>query len=56
MGLGLMILTILEGEDAKTEARRLIALAQGSKAIIEIVSTIIVYKFTNLTRDEIEVN
>ncbi len=54
MGLGLIVLTTLEGEDAKTEAKRLIALAQGSKAIIEIVSTIIVYKFTNLTRDEVD--
>jgi predicted transposase/invertase (TIGR01784 family) len=54
IGLGLMVLTTLEGEDAKTEAKRLIALAQGSKAIIEIVSTIIVYKFTNLTRDEVD--
>jgi predicted transposase YdaD len=49
-----MVLTTLEGEAATTEAKRLIALAQGSKAIIEIVSTIIVYKFTNLTRDEVD--
>jgi predicted transposase/invertase (TIGR01784 family) len=54
IGLGLMVLTTLEGDAAKTEARRLIALAQGSRAIIEIVSTIIVYKFTNLTRDEVD--
>jgi predicted transposase/invertase (TIGR01784 family) len=54
IGLGLMVLTTLEGEAATTEAKRLIALAQGSKAIIEIVSTIIVYKFTNLTRDEVD--
>jgi predicted transposase/invertase (TIGR01784 family) len=54
MGLGLMVLTTLEGDAAKTEAKRLIALAQGSKAIIEIVSTIIVYKFTNLTREEVD--
>jgi predicted transposase/invertase (TIGR01784 family) len=54
IGLGLMVLTTLEGEAAKTEAKRLIAVAQGSKAIIEIVSTIIVYKFINLTRDEVD--
>jgi predicted transposase/invertase (TIGR01784 family) len=54
IGLGLMVLTTLEGDAAKTEARRLIALAEGSRAIIEIVSTIIVYKFTNLTRDEVD--
>jgi predicted transposase/invertase (TIGR01784 family) len=53
-GLGLMVLTTLEGDAAKTEARRLIALAEGSRAIIELVSTIIVYKFTNLTRDEVD--
>jgi predicted transposase YdaD len=44
----------LEGDAAKTEARRLIALAEGTRAIIELVSTIIVYKFTNLTRDEVD--
>lgn len=53
-GLGLMVLTTLEGDAAKTEARRLIALAEGTRAIIELVSTIIVYKFTNLTRDEVD--
>ncbi len=54
IGLGLMVLTTLEGDAAKTEAKRLIALADRSKAIIEIVSTIIVYKFTNLTREEVD--
>ncbi len=54
IGLGLMVLTTLEGEAAKTEAKRLIAVAQGSRDIIEIVSTIIVYKFINLTRDEVD--
>jgi predicted transposase YdaD len=49
-----MVLTTLEGDAAKTEARRLIALAEGTRAIIELVSTIIVYKFTNLTRDEVD--
>jgi predicted transposase YdaD len=44
----------LEGDAAKIEARRLIALAEGTRAIIELVSTIIVYKFTNLTRDEVD--
>jgi predicted transposase YdaD len=44
----------LEGDAAKTEARRLISLAEGSRAIIELVSTIVVYKFTNLTRDEVD--
>jgi predicted transposase/invertase (TIGR01784 family) len=54
-GLGLMVLTTLEGEEAKSEAKSLIQRAQGSRAIIELISTIIVYKFGNLTRDEVDV-
>jgi predicted transposase/invertase (TIGR01784 family) len=54
-GLGLMVLTTLEGEKAKSEAKSLIQRAQGSRAIIELISTIIVYKFGNLTRDEVDV-
>jgi predicted transposase/invertase (TIGR01784 family) len=54
-GLGLMVLTTLEGDRAKTEARGLIERAQGSRAIIDLVSTIIVYKFSNLSRDEVDV-
>jgi predicted transposase/invertase (TIGR01784 family) len=53
-GLGLMVLTTLEGEKAKSEARGLIQRAEGSRDIIELVSTIIVYKFSNLTRDEVD--
>jgi predicted transposase/invertase (TIGR01784 family) len=54
-GLGLMVLTTLEGEQAKSEARGLIQRSQGSRDIIELVSTIIVYKFSDLTRDEVAV-
>jgi predicted transposase/invertase (TIGR01784 family) len=54
-GLGLMVLTTLEGERATTEARGLIDRAQGSRSIIDLVSTIIVYKFSNLSRDEVDV-
>jgi predicted transposase/invertase (TIGR01784 family) len=54
-GLGLMVLTTLEGEKAKSEARGLIQRAEGSRDIIEIVSTIIFYKFNNLSRDEVDV-
>jgi predicted transposase/invertase (TIGR01784 family) len=54
-GLGLMVLTTLEGEKATSEARGLIQRAQGSRGIIEIVSTIIFYKFNNLSRDEVDV-
>jgi predicted transposase/invertase (TIGR01784 family) len=53
-GLGLMVLTTLEGEEATTQARGLIDRAQGSKDIIDLVSTIIVYKFRNLSRDEVD--
>jgi predicted transposase/invertase (TIGR01784 family) len=53
-GLGLMVLTTLEGEKAKSEARGLIQRAEGSQDIIELVSTIIVYKFSDLTRDEVD--
>jgi predicted transposase YdaD len=54
-GLGLMVLTTMEGEKAKSEARSLIQRAEGSRDIIEIVSTIIFYKFNNLSRDEVDV-
>jgi predicted transposase YdaD len=40
---------------SKSEAKSLIQRAQGSRAIIELISTIIVYKFGNLTRDEVDV-
>jgi predicted transposase/invertase (TIGR01784 family) len=54
IGLGLMVLTTLEGDAAKVEARRLVGQAQGSKDIISLLSTIIVYKFSNLSRDEVD--
>lgn len=37
-GLGLMVLTTLEGDAAKAEARRLVGQAQGSRDIINLVS------------------
>jgi predicted transposase/invertase (TIGR01784 family) len=54
IGLSLMLLTTLEGDAAKAEARRLVQRAQGSRAIIGLLSTIIVYKFSNLSRDEVD--
>ena len=54
IGLGLMVLTTLEGDEAKVEARRLVARDRESRAIINLVSTIIVYKFGNLSRDEVD--
>jgi predicted transposase/invertase (TIGR01784 family) len=54
IGLGLMVLTTLDGDAAKIEARRLVGQAQGSRDIINLLSTIIVYKFSNLSRDEVD--
>jgi predicted transposase/invertase (TIGR01784 family) len=54
IGLGLMVLTTLEGDEAKAEARRLIERNRESRAIINLVSTIILYKFGTLTRDEVD--
>ncbi|PSB54880.1 Rpn family recombination-promoting nuclease/putative transposase [Chamaesiphon polymorphus] len=55
IGLGLMVLTTLEGDEATAQARRLIGQARGSQDIIGLLSTIIVYKFSNLTREEVDV-
>ncbi len=54
-GLGLMVLTTLEGDEAISEAIGLIDRSQGKRSIIDIVSTIMVYKFSNLSRDEVDV-
>jgi predicted transposase/invertase (TIGR01784 family) len=53
VGPGLMVLTTLEGEQATTQARRFIQENPGDQAILDLVSTIMVYKFTNLSRDEV---
>jgi predicted transposase/invertase (TIGR01784 family) len=52
--LNMMVLTTLEGEAAIAAARQALAQSQGNRDIIEMVSTIIVYKFTQLTRAEID--
>jgi predicted transposase YdaD len=49
-----MVLTTLEGDAAKAEARRLVGQAQGSRDIINLVSTIVLYKFDTLSRDEVD--
>lgn len=54
IGLGLMVLTTLEGDNATTAARRLIVKSQSNGDIIDLISTIIVYKFSNLSRDEVD--
>jgi predicted transposase/invertase (TIGR01784 family) len=52
--LNMMVLTTLEGENAIAAAKQ--ALAQGidNRDIIEMVTTIMVYKFTQLTRAEVD--
>ncbi len=57
-GLGLMVLTTLEGDEAIAQARGMIARSRRSEeenAIIDMVSTIMVYKFKTLSRDEVDV-
>jgi len=56
-----MVLTTLEEEQAPEEARALLVRTQqeipepeASRAIIEIISTIMVYRFTNLSRQEVD--
>jgi predicted transposase/invertase (TIGR01784 family) len=53
-GLGLMVLTTLEGDEAISEARGFIDRSLGDRGIIDTVSTIMVYKFSNLSRDEVD--
>jgi predicted transposase/invertase (TIGR01784 family) len=55
MGVGLMVLTILEGDEAKTEARAAIERSGGDRDIIEMITKIVVYKFNSLSRDEVNV-
>jgi predicted transposase/invertase (TIGR01784 family) len=54
MPLALAVLTIREGEAAIEAARQTIAQAPDDRAIIDLVSTIIVYKFSQFTRDEVD--
>jgi predicted transposase/invertase (TIGR01784 family) len=54
ISLGLMVLTILEDDGATQSAIGLIQRAQGERGIIDLVSTIMVYKFSNLSRDEVD--
>ncbi|AFZ55968.1 DUF2887 domain-containing protein [Anabaena cylindrica FACHB-243] len=56
LGLGLMLLTTVPETEAVEAAQFLLEQAQqqSEQAIIELVTTIIVYKFSNLSREEIE--
>lgn len=62
LGVGLMLLTTLDDAEAPAAARSLLARSRqatidptASRAIMELLTTIMVYKFTALTRQEIEV-
>jgi predicted transposase/invertase (TIGR01784 family) len=55
IGIGLMVLTTLEGDKAKTEARSAIERSGGDRDIIEMITKIVVYKFNSLSRDEVNV-
>jgi predicted transposase YdaD len=52
--LNLMVLTTLEGEDAITAAKQALAQGTDNRDIIKMVTTIMVYKFTQLTQAEVD--
>ncbi|ODH00532.1 hypothetical protein A4S05_32860 [Nostoc sp. KVJ20] len=57
LGLGLMLLTNVTSETEAVEGARFLleqAQQQSEQAIIDLVTTIIVYKFSNLSREEIQ--
>ena len=57
LGLGLMVLTTLEGDRSIYEAKRLLERSSRSvdmNGILELVSTIMVYEFTELSREEVD--
>lgn len=56
LGIALLVLTILEGDEAVAQAKQMTDRAQRSAdgdGIIEMIATILVYKFTTLSRDEV---
>jgi predicted transposase/invertase (TIGR01784 family) len=61
LGLALMVLTTIEEDEAPEEARYLLSRTYqevpkvSSRAIIELVTTIMVYKFEQLSKAEVEV-
>lgn len=61
LGVALMVLTTVEETQAPEKARYLLARTQdqiadpeAGRAIIEMIATIMVYKFTNLSRQEVD--
>jgi predicted transposase YdaD len=56
LSLGLLVLTILEGEEAIRQAKTMMAKArqiEAGDAIMAMLSTILFYKFKTLSRDEV---
>jgi predicted transposase YdaD len=53
--INMMVLTTLEGEAAIDAAKAALAQGSGNRDIIEMVTTIMVYKFTQLTRAEVDI-
>jgi predicted transposase/invertase (TIGR01784 family) len=53
--LNMMVLTTLEGEAAINAAKAALAQGSGNRDIMEMVTTIMVYKFTQLTRAEVDI-
>jgi predicted transposase YdaD len=49
-----MVTTTLEGEEAVASAKSVIEQHPQDRAIIDLASTIILYKFANLSRAEVE--
>ena len=54
IGLGLMVLTTLEGDRAIAEAKGMLARSVDVNAIIDMISTIMIYKFTELSHEEVD--
>jgi predicted transposase/invertase (TIGR01784 family) len=57
IGLSLMVLTTLEGDAAVAKAQEMIQQSlslQDGRVIMDLISVIMVYKFNNLSRDEVD--
>jgi predicted transposase/invertase (TIGR01784 family) len=56
LGVALLVLTILEGQEAINQAQAMMDRArrvETGSMIMEMISTVMVYKFTSLSRDEV---
>jgi predicted transposase/invertase (TIGR01784 family) len=54
LAVSLAVLTIREGEEAIASARRQIEQAENDRDTIDLITTIVLYKFTELTRAEVD--